>query len=84
LYEITIFFESSFRVLCLVKHFQNQDTGLGLRFRAGSANSFGCRSLSKIPDFSSTPEWADLLRSQSLTNTGAFALLYFTLFSFSR
>jgi len=40
--------------------------------KPGSANCFGCRTLGKIPDISSSPERVELLRSHSLTNTGAF------------
>jgi len=43
----------------------------GIDVKPGSANSFGCRNLGKIPDISPSPE---LLRSHYLTNTGAFVL----------
>ena len=41
---------------------------------SGSANSFGCRSLLKIPDISPNPERVVLLRSRYLTNTGGVGL----------
>jgi len=40
----------------------------------GSANSFGYRPLGEIPDISANPDLGELLRSQYLTNTGAFAV----------
>jgi len=46
----------------------------GIDVKRGSANSFGCRTLGKIPDISSSPERVELLRSHYLTNTGAFVL----------
>jgi len=47
----------------------------GIDVKPGSANSFGCRTLGKIPDISPSPERVDLLRSHYLTNTGAFGLI---------
>jgi len=46
----------------------------GINVKPGSANSFGCRTLGKIPDISLSPERVELLRSHLLTNTGAFGL----------
>ena len=46
----------------------------GIDVMSGSANSFGCRTLGKIPDISPSPERVELLRSYYLTNTRAFGL----------
>jgi len=35
----------------------------GICVKRGSANSFGCRTLGKIPDISPSPEQVELLRS---------------------
>jgi len=46
----------------------------GIDVKPGSANSFGCRTLGKIPDSSPSPEPVELLRSHYLTNTGTSGL----------
>jgi len=46
----------------------------GIDAKPMSANSFGFRTLGKIPDISPSPERVELLRSHYLTNTGAFGL----------
>jgi len=46
----------------------------GIDVKPESANSFGCRTLGKIPDISPSPERVELIRSHYFPNTGAFGL----------
>jgi len=46
----------------------------GIDAKPASANSFGCRTLGKIPDISMSPERVELLSCHYLTNREAFEL----------
>ena len=46
----------------------------GTDVKPGSTNSFGCRTLCKIPNISPSPERVELLRSHYLRNTASFGL----------
>ena len=50
----------------------------GIDVKPGSANSFVCQTLGKIPDISPSPERVELLRFYYLTNTGISTNYWFT------
>jgi len=74
---------SCLKLISILYKSQNRDANEGgehcadterIDVKPGSANSFGCRTLGKIPDVSPSLERVELLRSHYFTNTGAFGV----------